>query len=76
MIRDNQTLLNRIHLVLDALIAACSYMLAWYIWFESPWEQVEEGAGVLPMETYFYALAFIIPGWIIIYYAKTTAPIS
>jgi len=69
MIRDNQTLLNRIHLVLDALIAACSYMLAWYFWFESPWEQVEEGAGVLPMETYFYALAFIIPGWIIIYYA-------
>ncbi|MBE5857703.1 MAG: undecaprenyl-phosphate glucose phosphotransferase [Lachnospiraceae bacterium] len=69
MIRDNQTLLNRIHLVLDALIAACSYMLAWYFWFESPWEQVEEGAGVLPMETYFYALTFIIPGWIIIYYA-------
>lgn len=69
MIKDNQTLLNRIHLLLDAIIAAGAYMLAWYYWFESPWAQVEEGAGVLPMETYFYALAFIVPGYIILYYA-------
>jgi len=69
MIKDNQALLNRIHLLLDAIIAAGSYMLAWYLWFESPWKNVEEGTGVLPMETYFYALAFIIPGYIILYYA-------
>lgn len=69
MIKDNQTLLNRIHLLLDAIIAAGAYMLAWFYWFESPWAQVEEGAGVLPMETYFYALAFIVPGYIILYYA-------
>lgn len=69
MIKDNQTLLNRIHLVLDAIIAACAYMLSWYLWFESPWESVDEGVGVLPMETYFYALTFIVPAYIILYYA-------
>lgn len=69
MIKDNQTWLNRIHLFLDALIAAGSYILAWYIKFESPWAIRAEGVGVLPMGTYFYALTFIIPGWIILYYA-------
>ena len=31
MIKDNQTSLNRFHVVLDALVTAASYLLAWYL---------------------------------------------
>lgn len=34
MIKDNQTLLNRIHVVVDALVIACTYIAAWFIQFE------------------------------------------
>ena len=31
MIKDNQSGLNRLHVVLDALVTVVSYLLAWYI---------------------------------------------
>lgn len=68
MIKDNQKYFNRLHLLLDALIAACSYMLAWYLKFESIFASKKQGVGVLEMETYFYALYFIVPGYVILYY--------
>ncbi len=34
MIKDNQTLLNRIHVVVDALVIACTYIATWFIQFE------------------------------------------
>ena len=64
MIKDNQELFNRLHIVLDALIVAVTYLAAWYlriILFP------QKGAGVLPMETYFAALYFIVPGHLILY---------
>lgn len=69
MIKDNQKYLNRLHLLLDAVIVACSYMLAWYLKFESIFATKKLGIGVLEMKTYFYALYFIVPGYIILYYS-------
>ncbi len=67
MIKDNQKLFNRLHVLLDALAVAGSYMLAWYLKFEGPFS--EEGIGVLPMSFYFSALYFIVPGFICLYYS-------
>lgn len=69
MIKDNQKVFNRLQLLLDAVIVAVSYMLAWYVKFYifdrgGP----AEGVGVLPMEEYFKALVFIVPVYMILYY--------
>ncbi len=69
MIKDNQKYFNRLHLLIDAVIVACSYMLAWYLKFESVFATKRQGVGVLGMETYFYALYFIVPGYVILYYS-------
>jgi len=64
LIKDNQTYFNRLHVVLDALITVGSYILAWFlriVVFSSPGE-------VLPKETYFAALYFILPGYLILYF--------
>ena len=68
MIKDNQQYFNRLHLLMDALIVACSYILAWYLRFESIFASKRQGIGVLGRETYFYALYFIVPAYIILYY--------
>ena len=68
MIKDNQKYFNRLHLLIDAVIVACSYMLAWYLRFESIFTEKKQGVGVLEMRTYFYALYFIVPGYVILYY--------
>lgn len=68
MIKDNQTLFNRIHLLLDALITACSYMLAWYLKFESSFAERSPSIGVLPMERYFSVLWIVVPLYLVLYY--------
>lgn len=68
MIKDNQKLFNRIHLLVDAVIVACSYVLAWYCKFASSFAEIEPDVGVLPMQHYFSALWFIVPGYMILYY--------
>ncbi len=67
MIKDNQTNFNRLHIVGDGLIVAGSYMLAWYIKFESVFSNVKPEDGVLPMGTYFTALYFLVPAYLILY---------
>lgn len=54
---------------MDAVIVTCSYILAWYLKFESVFATKKLGVGVLGKETYFYALYFIVPGYIILYYS-------
>lgn len=54
---------------MDAVIVTCSYILAWYLKFESVFATKRLGVGVLGKETYFYALYFIVPGYIILYYS-------
>ena len=66
MIRDNQRVLNRIHVLLDALVIGGSYFLAWFIKFRLLSEN-EVGVGFLPAETYFRALYFIVPVYLGLY---------
>lgn len=68
MIKDNQKIFNRLHIVLDAVVTACSYMLAWYLKFESIFKTKQEDVGVLPREVYFGALYLIVPGYLLLYY--------
>lgn len=66
MIKDNQKYLNRLHVVVDALVTAVSYVLAWWLMFGSRF--ADKGIGVLDMGTYFTALYFVVPGYLILYY--------
>ncbi|MCR5209465.1 MAG: undecaprenyl-phosphate glucose phosphotransferase [Lachnospiraceae bacterium] len=67
MIRDNQKTFNQLHVVLDGLLIAASYILAWYCKFV--WLNMETaGTGALDQGTYFSFLYYIIPGYLIIYY--------
>ena len=59
MIKDHQRQLNRIHVVLDALVIGLSYLLAWYL-------VIGPDGGALPPAVYFGALWFIIPGFLIL----------
>ena len=66
MIKDNQKYLNRLHVVVDALVTAGSYVLSWWLMFGSRF--ADKGIGVLDMGTYFTALYFVVPGYLILYY--------
>lgn len=68
MIKDNQKLFNRLHLLVDAVVVAISYLLAWYIKFCTVFADTEPGAGALDMGTYFSFLYFVVPEYIILYY--------
>ena len=68
MIKDNQKVFNRLHLVVDAAVVAVSYLLAWYIKFATPFANTEPGAGALSMDVYFSALYFLVPGYVFLYY--------
>ncbi len=59
MIKDNQKQLNRMHVILDAIVIALSYVLAWLV-MES-----EGSVSALPAHIYFRALVLIIPGYLI-----------
>ncbi len=67
MIKDNQKYFNRLHIVMDALVVALAYALAWLIRFESGYWPKEQGlVGTLGADVYFSALIFIIPGYLIL----------
>lgn len=68
MIKDNQKYFNRLHLLVDAAVAAISYMLAWLIKFKTPFADTEPGVTALSIGTYFSALYFIVPGYVLLYY--------
>ena len=65
MIKDNQKLLNKIHLLLDALVIVIAYILAWVVRFEIG----KASGGVLPREDYFAALFVLVPGYVLLYSA-------
>ena len=65
MIQDNQKHFNRLHVVIDGLIIAVSYILAWYIQIHLI---VKDRAGTLPVQIYMLALVFVIPGFLLLYY--------
>ena len=65
MIKNNQKYFNQLHLILDAIVVAISYILAWYIKFEAPWAEEVPG---LSTEQYMMALWFVVPGYVFLYY--------
>lgn len=66
MIKDNQKLLNRMHILVDAIVIVFSYVSSWYLRFKSgifdldPW--------FLALQEYMKVLIFIVPGYLILYY--------
>ncbi len=67
MIKDNQKYFNRLLVLLDALVTAASYSLAWFLWLSGLVKEIENGTGVLPTQTYFVALIAIVPCYLILY---------
>lgn len=66
MIKDNQKHFNRLHVVIDALVIAVSYIAAWFIRMHV--FVLEDTVGTLPARTYMSALVFLIPGFLILYH--------
>ena len=55
------------HIVLDGLVVAVSFLLAWSIKFLTPLAESTPGVTALSAETYFRTLYFIVPGYLILY---------
>ncbi|MBP5198048.1 MAG: sugar transferase, partial [Lachnospiraceae bacterium] len=70
MIKDNQRVLNRLLVIIDALILGgsliLSYIIKFYILLPGP------GVGVLPLSEYIRLLTGIIPGYLLLYYIFDT----
>jgi len=65
MIKDNQRLFNRLHVVLDAVVTAASYLAAYHIRFESVF--ADRSVHHLPFLVYMYALPFLVPACLLLY---------
>ena len=66
MIKDNQKLLNRLHVVMDALVIIFSYIAAWYLRFKSGIFELDPWFLALP--EYMRVLLIIVPGYLVLYY--------
>ncbi|MCR5420512.1 MAG: undecaprenyl-phosphate glucose phosphotransferase [Lachnospiraceae bacterium] len=65
MIKDNQTLFNRIHVVIDALIIAGSYWFAWWLKFKSG---LIDYSMSLPVSYFRRVMYFVVPVYLFLYY--------
>ena len=65
MIRDNQTFLNRTHVILDGLVTGLAYWLSYLIRFETA--LADPTIPHLPMYMYMEALPFLIVSYIFLY---------
>ncbi len=65
MVKSNQQIFNRIHVILDAVIIVLSYLLAYYIRIGSPlFPEVAEG---LAFRYYLLALVIVVPFYLVLY---------
>ncbi len=67
MIKDNQTRLNRLHVLLDALVIAAAYVFSWFITLKSGLFGADMEAGILPTWFYMRVLVVIIPVYLLLY---------
>ena len=67
MIKDNQTRLNRLHVLLDALLIAAAYVFSWFITLKSGLFGADLEAGILPTWFYMRVLVVIIPVYLLLY---------
>lgn len=70
MIKDNQKILNRIHVLADGCLLTISYILSYFLRFYSPLKYLlyDANAGRLTFTKYMEILIFLIPGYLIIYF--------
>lgn len=66
MIKDNQKHFSRLHVVIDAAIVVVSYIIAWWLKFESP---LFESIKALSFGEYMKSLLILVPCVIAMYYA-------
>ena len=66
MIKDNQKRLNRLHVLLDIVVTAAAYALAWFIVISGKVIPLDVNVGVLKPQVYFMALIFIVPIYLIL----------
>lgn len=69
MIQDNQKNFSRLQMLIDAIVIAVTYVLAWMIRFIGPFAY--SAVRALALEEYMFALIFIIPGYLLLYQAFT-----
>ena len=71
MIKDNQKTFNRIHVVLDAVLIAGSYLLTYVLRFKvlTVFElfKLEELTGYYGLDVYASYLIYLVPGFLILY---------
>jgi hypothetical protein len=65
MIKDNQKSLNHVQVLLDAVVTAVAYILAWFIIVSG--KVVPLRGATLEPGPYFLALIFIVPVFICMY---------
>ena len=75
VIKDNQKLLNLMHVIVDAIIIAVSYILSWSLRFEDTWSPLVKWriipapiGYIRPRQDYINMLVFLVPCYLIIYY--------
>ena len=67
MIKDNQRTFNQLHIIIDGLLIALSYIAGWYCKFV--FFPDENGMmGALDRQTYFSFLYYIVPGYLVVFY--------
>ena len=66
MIKDNQRVLNQIHVLIDLVVTALTYLLAYWLKFRSGWIEYDIG---LPIRSYLRVLYFVVPGFMLLYFA-------
>lgn len=65
MIKDNQRILNNLHVVFDGMVTSIAYIIAWWLKFRSGIFDYEYG---LTYRTYFSALYIIVPAYLVLFY--------
>lgn len=65
MIKDNQKRLNRLHVLIDAMVIVAAYILSWYIIIGSGWFRAANE--VLGPEIYLGVLMIIVPAYLLLY---------
>lgn len=66
MIKDNQTKLNHVYVLLDALVTLAAYALAWFIQIGSGWNVTRDNV-VNMNRTYVLAAVLIVPLYLVLY---------
>jgi Undecaprenyl-phosphate glucose phosphotransferase len=75
MIKDNQKMFNRVHVLMDACIIVIAYLLTYYLRFESPLTTLSyfrilkvEAGTYYPLAVYAQRLIFLVPLYLFVYY--------